>query len=347
MRESRTYGSVRGAPSNGRPYRDRAFARHDEGGAASRQKSLLPAPGITRSRPTSAPLPKSCTSLAISGQIGLPCFMHEPRAGSGAIYRSHRDADRRQQSTHHRNRPRHPVRRGPMRRYWQPAALAEELAGPAPSSASACSARTLSCSVTPPAAYGLLHRHCAHRGADLAFARYEDGGLRRPFHAAGCTTRPAPVCNSRPNPPTAISTPQGAPAGLSAAQNTPASSGRTRVRVPRPDFPGFDCFTAPDKLIASPSRACGCANRLQALEVGIDPAHASLLHRFFEDEDRIGRRLWPPVPCRDDRRRHPDDPPDARGPQSAPGVRGNAVRPAHHHAAPDQRHASRTCASPT
>ena len=26
MRESRTYGSVRGAPSNGRPYRDRACA---------------------------------------------------------------------------------------------------------------------------------------------------------------------------------------------------------------------------------------------------------------------------------------------------------------------------------
>jgi hypothetical protein len=32
MRESRTYGSVRGAPSNGRPYRDPAFADHDDGG---------------------------------------------------------------------------------------------------------------------------------------------------------------------------------------------------------------------------------------------------------------------------------------------------------------------------
>jgi hypothetical protein len=29
MRESRTYGSVRGALSNGRPYRDR-FVRNDE-----------------------------------------------------------------------------------------------------------------------------------------------------------------------------------------------------------------------------------------------------------------------------------------------------------------------------
>ena len=40
MRESRTYGSVRGAPSNGRPYRDRAFARHDEGGIAPRQRVI-------------------------------------------------------------------------------------------------------------------------------------------------------------------------------------------------------------------------------------------------------------------------------------------------------------------
>ena len=36
----------------------------------------------------------------------------------------------------------------------------------------------------------------------------------------------------------------------------------------------------------SPSRGCWECNWLQALEVGIDPAHASYLHRFFEDEDR-------------------------------------------------------------
>ena len=35
----------------------------------------------------------------------------------------------------------------------------------------------------------------------------------------------------------------------------------------------------------SRSRATSNCNWLQALEVGIDPAHASFLHRFFEDED--------------------------------------------------------------
>src|ERR1700681_1648545 len=30
--------------------------------------------------------------------------------------------------------------------------------------------------------YGLLDRHCPHRGADLAYGRYEDGNLRCVFH---------------------------------------------------------------------------------------------------------------------------------------------------------------------
>src|SRR5258706_46299 len=30
--------------------------------------------------------------------------------------------------------------------------------------------------------YGLIDRHCAHRGADLAFGRLEHGGLRCAFH---------------------------------------------------------------------------------------------------------------------------------------------------------------------
>jgi phenylpropionate dioxygenase-like ring-hydroxylating dioxygenase large terminal subunit len=30
--------------------------------------------------------------------------------------------------------------------------------------------------------YGLIERQCAHRGADLAYGRLEDGGLRCSFH---------------------------------------------------------------------------------------------------------------------------------------------------------------------
>ena len=51
-----------------------------------------------------------------------------------------------------------------------------------------------------------------------------------------------------------------------------------------PAFPRFDCFVAPDAYTFAFKGYWDC-NWLQALEVGIDPAHASWLHKFFEDED--------------------------------------------------------------
>jgi hypothetical protein len=39
MRESRTYGSVRGALSNERPYRDRRFAPRNDGERAERESA--------------------------------------------------------------------------------------------------------------------------------------------------------------------------------------------------------------------------------------------------------------------------------------------------------------------
>ena len=51
-----------------------------------------------------------------------------------------------------------------------------------------------------------------------------------------------------------------------------------------PEFPNFDCFRAPDTHVFAFKGLWRC-NWLQALEVGIDPAHASFLHRFLQDED--------------------------------------------------------------
>lgn len=51
-----------------------------------------------------------------------------------------------------------------------------------------------------------------------------------------------------------------------------------------PEFPNFDCFRAPDSHSFAFKGLWQC-NWLQALEIGIDPAHASFLHRFLEDED--------------------------------------------------------------
>ena len=51
-----------------------------------------------------------------------------------------------------------------------------------------------------------------------------------------------------------------------------------------PVFPNFDCFRAPDSHVFAFKGLWQC-NWLQAFEIGIDPAHASFLHRFLEDED--------------------------------------------------------------
>lgn len=51
-----------------------------------------------------------------------------------------------------------------------------------------------------------------------------------------------------------------------------------------PAFPDFDCFRAPDTHVFAFKGLWEC-NWLQAMEVGIDPAHASFLHRFLQDED--------------------------------------------------------------
>jgi nitrite reductase/ring-hydroxylating ferredoxin subunit len=69
-----------------------------------------------------------------------------------------------------------------MRMYWQPAALVDELTGPRPVKAVKMLGENLVLFRDEQGHYGLIERHCAHRGADLAFGRLENGGLRCAFH---------------------------------------------------------------------------------------------------------------------------------------------------------------------
>ena len=69
-----------------------------------------------------------------------------------------------------------------MRMYWQPAALVDELAGPRPVKPVKLLGENLVLFRDEQGRYGLIERHCAHRGADLAFGRLENGGLRCAFH---------------------------------------------------------------------------------------------------------------------------------------------------------------------
>src|SRR5215470_7987991 len=64
-----------------------------------------------------------------------------------------------------------------LRRYWQPVALTDEMNGPRPLKAVRIMGENLVL-FREGKRYGLIERQCAHRGADLAYGRLEDGGLR-------------------------------------------------------------------------------------------------------------------------------------------------------------------------
>ena len=69
-----------------------------------------------------------------------------------------------------------------MRHYWQPAALVEELDGARRVKPVRLLGESLVAFKDETGRYGLVERHCPHRGADLAYGRCENGGLRCTFH---------------------------------------------------------------------------------------------------------------------------------------------------------------------
>ncbi len=169
-----------------------------------------------------------------------------------------------------------------MRRYWQPAALTEELAGNRPVKPVRLLGEDLVIFKDEAGRYGLVHRHCCHRGADLAYGRLEDGGLRCPFHGwlfdvdGKCLEQPAEPPDS--NFKTKVcqpSYPCVEKNGIIFAYLGPGEP---------PAFPDFDCFAAPDAYTFAFKGWWEC-NWLQAMEVAVDPAHASFLHRFFDDDE--------------------------------------------------------------
>ncbi|MBX2825457.1 MAG: aromatic ring-hydroxylating dioxygenase subunit alpha [Gammaproteobacteria bacterium] len=169
-----------------------------------------------------------------------------------------------------------------LRRYWQPAALSDELSGPRPVIPVKLLGEELVLFRDNQGELGLLKRHCPHRGADLCFGRLEDNGLRCPFH--GWHFNREGQCVEQP----------GEPAGSTMHQQI-KSRGYPVVEKngivftymgpgEPPEFPAFDCFRAPSTHVFAFKGLWEC-NWLQAMEVGIDPAHASFLHRFLQDED--------------------------------------------------------------
>jgi phthalate 4,5-dioxygenase oxygenase subunit len=169
-----------------------------------------------------------------------------------------------------------------LRQYWMPAALSDELMGPRPVVPVTLLGEDLVLFRDESGRLGLMQRHCPHRGADMCFGRLEDNGLRCPFHGwhfdvtGQCVEQPAEPEGSRMH--------EQIKARAYPVQERNGIIWAFMGEGPPPEMPALDCFVAPDSHVFAFKGLWDC-NWLQALEVGIDPAHASFLHRFLEDED--------------------------------------------------------------
>lgn len=169
-----------------------------------------------------------------------------------------------------------------MRHYWQPAALVDELPLSRPVVPVRLLGEDLVLFKDDQGELGLIGRACPHRGADLCFGRLEDNGLRCPFHGwqfdknGQCLEQPGePVGSTMHQRVKNTAYPVVEKNGIIFAYLGPGDP---------PPMPNFDCFRAPDTHVFAFKGKWDC-NWLQAMEVGIDPAHASFLHRFLQDED--------------------------------------------------------------
>ena len=177
-----------------------------------------------------------------------------------------------------------------MRAYWHPVALVDEFnprfdpnMAQRPIKAVRLLGQDLVLFRDEQNRWGLLDRDCPHRGADLSFARFEGRGIRCPFH--GWMFDVSGACLETPAEPTGSSL-----CTRIQQRSYPVmeQSGVLFAWLGEPDktppvLPAFDCFAAPASHSFAFKGLWHC-NWLQAVEVGIDPAHPSFLHRYLQDE---------------------------------------------------------------
>jgi len=169
-----------------------------------------------------------------------------------------------------------------LRDYWQPVALSEQLVGERPLCPVTIMGERLVLFKTESGQLALMDRHCAHRGADLCYGRLENNGLRCPFHGwlydghGQCVETPAEPVESTFHHSIRL-------------RNYPCIERNGVIFAwlgsSEPSaLPELDCLQVPQSHSFAFKGLMEC-NWLQALEVGIDPAHASYLHRYLVDDD--------------------------------------------------------------
>ncbi len=168
-----------------------------------------------------------------------------------------------------------------MRRYWQPAALSEEL----PVGGAPMPVRLLGEDLVmfrgDEGKPGLLGIHCSHRGADLSYGRVEDGGIRCIYHGwlydirGNCLDMPGEPGGGKPEQREGIRHPA-YPClernGVIFAYLGPGDP---------PLLPNYEFLTVPEDH-ASVTKMYHDCNFLQGSEGNNDPIHNTLLHYPFQ-----------------------------------------------------------------
>src|SRR5438309_1953599 len=163
-----------------------------------------------------------------------------------------------------------------MRRYWQPAALSEELPiGAAPLTVRLLGEDLVMYRDPSNDQPGLLGLHCSHRGADLSYGRLEDGGLRCIYH--GWLYNREGRCLEQP----------GEPAGSTFYEKIRHTAYPCIERNGAifaylgpgepPEFPSYEFLTVPEESSYVTKCLHECSY-LQANEGSIDLVHLSFLH---------------------------------------------------------------------
>ena len=173
-----------------------------------------------------------------------------------------------------------------LRRYWQPAALSEELPeGGAPLKVKILG-EELALFRDDQGRPGLIGLHCAHRGTDLSYGRCEDGGLRCLYHGWLYDIHGRVI--DQPGEP-------GGGANKAAIRH-PAypcvEAGGVIFAYMGPGepplLPNYEFLTVAPEYRTVTKALYEC-NYLQGNEGNIDPVHLSFLHQIL-DEAQIARR---------------------------------------------------------
>ncbi len=162
-----------------------------------------------------------------------------------------------------------------LRRYWQPAALSEELPPDGPPLPIRLLSEDLVLFRDERGRIGLIGLHCLHRGADLSYGRLEHGGLRCIYH--GWLYDVEGKCLQQPGEPEGsryfekiqnVAYPCREVGGLILTYLGPGAP---------PETPAYPFLVAPDELRANSKHFDDC-NYLQGNEGNIDSIHSSFLH---------------------------------------------------------------------